>query len=92
MPKEILRALTKVVGGIAGVVFLFCPFKTGVEILINVVSLVVALACAVIHHSLSDDEDGNTGFWPQDPMNSPLYRDTDHAGRQANAVEDRKSR
>jgi hypothetical protein len=61
---------------IAGVVFLFCPIRTGTQILINVGALIVALICGVIIHNL-DDSDGsrNSGYWPQDSTKSALYRD-----------------
>jgi hypothetical protein len=68
--------VTKVVGGIAGVVFLFCPLRSGVQVLINAGSLVVALICGAVHYNLDDNNDNrNTGYWPQAPGNSPLYRD-----------------
>jgi hypothetical protein len=83
MGKRAILIVTKIVGGAAGVIFLFCPLRSGTQVLINVISLIVAIGCAVIHLHFDDDDDSHSdGYWPQDPGNSPLYRDP-QAGRPA---------
>ncbi len=76
MGKRVALAIAKVICGIAGVVFLFCPFKTDTQILINVGALVVALICGAIIYNLDDSDDTRkSGYWPQEPAKSALYRD-----------------
>ncbi len=76
MGKRVALAITKVVCGIAAVVFLFCPIRTGAQILINIGALIVAIICAVIVYNLDDsDENCKSGYWPQGPAKSALYRD-----------------
>ena len=76
MGKRVVLAVTKLVCGLAGVVFLFCPFRTDTQILVNVGALIVALICGVIIYNLDDSDDSrNSGYWPQDPAKSALYRD-----------------
>ncbi len=75
MGKRVILAVTKLVCGLAGVVFLFCPIRTSTQILINVGALTIALICGVIIYNLDDSDSRNSGYWPQDPTKSALYRD-----------------
>ncbi len=76
MDKRLVLAVTKLVCGLAGVVFLFCPLRTSTQILKNVSALIIALICGVIICNLDDsDASRNSGYWPQDPGKSTLYRD-----------------
>ena len=76
MGKRVLLAVLKLVCGLAGAVFLFCPLRTETQILINVGALALALICGVLVYNLDDNNDGrNVGYWPQDPTKSALYRD-----------------
>jgi hypothetical protein len=76
MGRRVTLAVTKLVCGLAGVVFLFCPLKTGTQVLINVGALVVALICGFIIYNLDDSDDSRkSGYWPPDPAKSALYRD-----------------
>ena len=75
MGKRVILVVAKIVCGLAGVVFLFCPIRTGTQILVNVGALIVALICGVIIYNLDDSDSRSSGYWPQDPTKSALYRD-----------------
>jgi len=66
VPKELIRAIIKVVAGIAGVVFILARFTTTTGVLLFVGSIVVLLACFGLLKLLEDDDE-NTGYWPPDP-------------------------
>jgi len=75
MGKSVVLAIAKLVCGLAGLIFVFCPLRTSTEILINVGALVIALICGVTIYNLDDNDSRNSGYWPQDPAKSALYRD-----------------
>jgi len=82
MGKRVVLAFTKLVCGLAGVVFLFCPIRTGTQILVNVGAVIVALICGVIIYNLDDSNDSrHSGYWPQDPTKSALYREPESKER-----------
>lgn len=64
MVKRIIRKVVGVVGGIAATLFFLVKWSTDTEILVNIVSFLVAIICAVVYSNLDDD---NTGFWPPKP-------------------------
>jgi hypothetical protein len=66
VPKELIRAVTKVVAGIAAVVFILARFTTTTGVLLFVGSVVVLLVCFGVLKLLEDDDE-NTGYWPHDP-------------------------
>jgi hypothetical protein len=64
--KELIRAVTKVVAGIAAVVFILARFTTTTGVLLFAGSIVVLLVCFGVL-KLLEDEDEDTGYWPHDP-------------------------
>jgi len=69
MAKRIVRNVIKVVAGIAAVAFWLVPLSTWTQALLFVASIVVMLICFAISANL---DDSNTGYWPQNPDESPL--------------------
>jgi hypothetical protein len=67
--KHIVLNIIKVIAGIAAVVFWFVPLRTGTQFLLFSASIVVMLICFGISSSL---DDSNTGYWPENPEDSPL--------------------
>jgi hypothetical protein len=63
---ELIRAVTKVVAGIAAVVFILARFTTTTGVLLFAGSIVVLLVCFGVL-KLLEDEDEDTGYWPDDP-------------------------
>ena len=66
VPKRLIRGVIKVVAGIAGVVFIFARMTTTTGLVLFVGSIVVLLGCFVLSKLLEDDDE-NTGYWPDDP-------------------------
>ncbi len=66
VPKALIREVTKVVTGIAAVVFILARFTTTTGVLLFAGSVVVLLVCFGVLKLLEDD-DKNTGYWPHDP-------------------------
>src|SRR5579872_6881384 len=65
VPKELIRALMKIVAGIAAVVFILARFTTTTGVLLFAGSIVVLLVCFGVLKLLEDDDE-NTGYWPHD--------------------------
>jgi len=65
VPKEVIRAVTKVVAGIAAVVFILARFTTRTGVLLFAVSIVVLLVCFGVLKLLEGDDE-NAGYWPHD--------------------------
>jgi len=63
--KEVIRAVTKVVAGIAAVVFILARFTTRTGVLLFAGSIVVLLVCFGVLKLLEGDDE-NTGYWPHD--------------------------
>jgi phosphate starvation-inducible membrane PsiE len=66
VPKELIRAVVKVIAGIAAVVFLLARFTTTKGVLLFSGSVVVLLVCLGVLKLLENDDE-NTGYWPHDP-------------------------
>jgi hypothetical protein len=69
MAKHIVLNVIKVIAGIAAVVFWVVPLRTGTQFLLFSASIVVMLICFSVSSNL---DDRNTGYWPQNPTDSPL--------------------
>jgi len=66
VPKRLIRGVIKVVAGIAALVFILARMTTTTGLVLFVGSIVVLLACFVLSKLLEDDDE-NTGYWPDDP-------------------------
>jgi len=66
VPKRLIRGVIKVVSGIAALVFILARMTTTTGLVLFVGSIVVLLACFVLSKLLEDDDE-NTGYWPDDP-------------------------
>jgi hypothetical protein len=64
--KRLIRGAIKTVAGIAAVVFIVARMSTNTGLLLFVGSIVVLLVCFVLLRLLEDDDE-NTGYWPDDP-------------------------
>jgi hypothetical protein len=84
MARRILLSVAKIVGGIAAVVFFFCPLNSAFQVFLLIASLVVAVGCGAIYNYLDDSADapGPVGYWPLDPKDSLLYRAPNHQEHQ----------
>jgi len=65
--RQGLATVLKIVAGLASLVALLAPLTTGTGWLITGVALLVAIITGVIGTHLSDDDQGQSGYWPQDP-------------------------
>ena len=66
VPKRLLRGVIKAVAGIAAIVFILSRMTTTTGLVLFVGSIVVPLGCFVLSKLLEDDDE-NTGYWPDDP-------------------------
>jgi hypothetical protein len=64
--KRLIRGAIKTVAGIAAVVFIVARMSTNTELFLFVGAIVVLLVCFVLLRLLEDDDE-NTGYWPDDP-------------------------
>ena len=64
MAKRIVLTVTKVVAGVAAVVFWFAPVSRVLGMFLFIVAIIVLLICFVITTKL--DEKHN-GYWPDKP-------------------------
>jgi hypothetical protein len=64
--KRLIRGAIKTVAGIAAVVFIVARMSTNTGLLLFVGSIVVLLVCFVLLRLLEEDDE-NTGYWPDDP-------------------------
>jgi len=64
MAKRLVLKSVRVIAGIAGVVFLFTPLRTGTQVLLCIGSFVVLIICSALLGGLDDQ---NTGYWPDKP-------------------------
>jgi hypothetical protein len=64
--RQGLATVLKIVAGLAGLVALLAPMTTGTGWLIIGVAALVAIITGVIGAHLSDDDQGQSGYWPQD--------------------------
>jgi hypothetical protein len=67
--KRMALNIIKVIAGVAAVVFWLVPLRTGTQFLLFVASIVVMLICFGLSSNL---DDSNTGYWPENPEDSPL--------------------
>ena len=65
MPKGLIRGVIKATAGIAAVVFIFARMTTNTGLLLFIGSIVVLLICFGLLKLLEDDDE-NTGYWPND--------------------------
>jgi hypothetical protein len=66
VPKRLIRGVIKAIAGIAAVVFILARMTTTTGLVLFVGSIVVLLVCFVLSKVLEDDDE-NTGYWPDDP-------------------------
>jgi hypothetical protein len=66
VPKGLIRGVIKAVAGIAAVVFILARMTTNTGLLLFLGSIVVLLICFGLLKLLEDDDE-NTGYWPNDP-------------------------
>ena len=64
--RRIVVTAIKYLAGISAVVFWFCPFRTGIQVLVFVASIAVLLIC---HFALTSMDEAyankNAGYWPK---------------------------
>jgi hypothetical protein len=65
MPKGLIRGVIKATAGIAAVVFILARMTTNTGLLLFIGSIVVLLICFGLLKLLEDDDE-NTGYWPND--------------------------
>ena len=63
MLKRIVLNVTKVIAGIAALVFVLAPVHTGTGVVLFAASIGVLLVCFTVSSNL--DEEARTGYWPK---------------------------
>jgi len=62
--KRIVLSVTKIVAGIAALVFLLAPVSSVVGIILFIVAIAVLILCFAVGSSLHEKK---TGYWPDEP-------------------------
>jgi hypothetical protein len=93
--KRLVVAVVKGIRGIAVVVFILCPFRSGALILTFVVSVIVFLICHWLLTSLDKtyiDKNTKNGYWPPKPIDWTSSATTDNQQRAPNDNDDNKGK